>query len=410
MNMEKFIPIYQLKNFDGINSVALLLGQSCNMQCRHCFQIPSRSHCVTIKYDILDKVQVFLDSFIEYHIRNKTGIGKSDEYKPKIMFWGGEPLLHWDFIKDFIIKAHEKFGKLREQGFVFFMVSNGLLLTQDKVDFLNQYGICFNFSYEAPYPFAIRGYVSDDICKLVNKIKHSEVLCTCFSKYNCDPLLAYRCLKAKFPNVKQVSVNMRIIKSFAFPNDIMDYNWDIIRKNFSKLRIAAKLGDKFALYCFRKLFLGLRMKSPDRQSYRVLDCVHKVSGLSVSLDGKCSLCGNLDNFNCTVDNTIEELLSYAIKISEALESMECNFCRHSDICYKHCMLDMKDKDGNFVTCKLFWQKFYDIVKEQLLKLANPLDDSEIDWYRKQERLMEEQIQAFLLEGKRYEKEKTRISV
>ena len=396
--MDKHVPLYKIKDFDGFTSLTISLGSACNMHCRHCFQTPYHRPVVSSSISLSSKLNSLIHHFLAYHISHKTGVGKSDDEKPKIMFWGGEPLLYWSFIKSVIVSLYEAFGDLESCGILFSMVSNGLLLTEDIVDFLNRYHIRFSFSYDAPYPFAIRGFVSDDVCRLVNMIDHAEILCTCFSKYNCDPLLSYHCLKAKFPDVAVIAVNPRILSTFEMPSDIMDYDWAVVSQNFKKLRIAAQLGDKFALHLFKKYFIMLNTSVSDKPASSVLDCARTFHGISVSLDDKVSFCANFDEFECTLDDSYSHVQQYADAYAKSMESTECSSCVHTDICHKHCMLDRKNSAGGFFTCSQFWWRYYAIVKHEMKQLVLKPTASDISWYHSQLKLMEKEIRSFLSRG------------
>ena len=88
--------------------------------------------------------------------------------------------------------------------------------------------------------------------------------------------------------------------------------------------------------------------------------------------------------------------------------MYCDKCRHSDICWRQCALNVKNKDGIYLICEKFLIPFYDIIKHEIEMLANPLDKKDIEWFQDQEKIMNHQVQMFLLEGQRFEREHTRL--
>ena len=56
----------------------------------------------------------------------------------EIDFFGGEPLLNWDVVKqtvEYIESIQEKHNKI----FKLTLTTNGMLLTQDKIDYVNEH-------------------------------------------------------------------------------------------------------------------------------------------------------------------------------------------------------------------------------------------------------------------------------
>ena len=401
--MDRSIPLYQNKDFSEFTALTLVLGSACNMKCRHCCQTPIRNAC----YDEApEKITSMLMNFL-------LSCNPQKHEKPKqFVFWGGEPLLYWKFIKNFILRAEKETGRVSGDGFVFSLTTNGTLLTKEKVDFLNEHNVKVGFSYEAPYPFAIRDYVSDEVCELVGKLKNLSISACCANKYNCDPLLAYRCLTAKFHNIKDIDIFEKLNCSFEIPSDIYDYDWDKIRENYKKLRIAAQRGDDFAL---KKLFMYFKnihrisiLSSQMEADERVIRCPKIDDEIVLTLNGRVGFCGNGDVFLSTVDDTWEDIVRKNKEYGKTLVSPRCKVCRNNDICWKQCTLNIKDENGNFFICDKYMIPFFDVIKNEINNLAEPLSDDDYAWYCEQEKIMERQVRQFLQEGKRYEREHTRL--
>ena len=240
--------LYELTDFGDIRRLYLLLGPACNMHCRHCFQEATKDKGKDFSLKMDNKVWSLLNHFVEYSMEHPYRLGRRFR---EIIFWGGEPLLHWNLIKDVVCRVYDKYKRL--DNVVFEIVSNGVLLTDEMVDFFNKYNVYFVFSYDAPYPFAVRDYVSDEICERVRKLKQFSVNAG-YNAYNDDILLAERCLRRKFPEARLIDMSALLIRDFCMPADIFDYNWEALKSNFRKLRISAQLGDEFALRIFQMYF------------------------------------------------------------------------------------------------------------------------------------------------------------
>ena len=175
--------------------------------------------------------------------------------------------------------------------------------------------------------------------------------------------------------------------------------------NFKKLRIAAQLGEEFA---YMKLFdyvknisFMISEKSSDLFGLRVLRCMKCDMEFAVTLDGKMFCCNNGCYFPNSVEDKWEDIVNYHLDYAKKIASSYCEQCRHHDICWKQCALNVKDSDGIYLVCKKFLIPFYDIVKKEIKNLSKPLADSDIKWFRKQEKIMKYQVQEFLQEGNRY---------
>ena len=396
------LPLYKETNFEGVKKFYLLMGSACNMQCRHCIQTPIKFS--ESKYDLTcSSIDERVISLMENYVRYCVETPLSSKKKPYFMyFWGGEPLLYWDFIKKTVKDFTERFDILKNRNFRFRMTSNGTLLTNEMIDFINKYQIKFHFSYDAPYPFAVRDYVSDDVCEMVKKIKGHEIQCN-YSAYNCDQLLAYRCSKAKFPEA-HVQTNLKLIRTFAeIPKDAITYDMNKVRNSIRKIRIAFQMGDP---YIDRWLWNRYLLPGAISRGYFTPD-VGNENMLCVTTHGNVEIGFNFSLFISTIEESMNEIFQKIFEAKKSLLSSACSFCKNKDIC-KAPLFDIKNDAGNYVSCLEFYVKYYDIVREEMSKLASVLSDEDIKWYREQELIMEDQIKMYLNEGKRYEIEKTRL--
>ena len=394
------LPLLKTKDFSGIGDIHLILGRGCNMNCRHCIQHPFRQ--MVDECRISSDVFRMIDNYVSY-----CRTEKDDDNRLKyVFFWGGEPLLYWNLVKKIIVFLTDKYDLLNFKRFRFVITTNGLALTEEIVDFINKYNVVVNFSYDAPYPFAVRGYVSDKICNLVKQIDCYSVLGNACA-YNCDYLLAYRCLKAKFPNADGIKVGFNTFASFDVDADILKFDFSKIKDSLRKVRISAQLGDKFSLRFLKEMFVD------KHGAHEELLCTSGLwtgmKNLPVTLDGKIMVCHNGDICVGTVNDS---RISIANKVKERAHNRnsigKCNSCRHKDLCNGYCQLETKNEDGSYFACNNFLIPFYDSVKSELRYLCKPLSDEDLTWFHKQEEAMEEQVKKFLLEGERYEKEHTRL--
>ncbi len=109
----------------------------CNFTCRYCYAFRAP----------LDKKDVDMDE----KVMEKTidFIFKSPSKTYSIEFTGGEPLLKWDLVKKAILKA-EKMGKENNKTTLFSIVTNGIYLKEDMLEFLEEHKVGLCLSLDGP--------------------------------------------------------------------------------------------------------------------------------------------------------------------------------------------------------------------------------------------------------------------
>jgi uncharacterized protein len=111
------------------------LGLKCNYSCEYCVQrfVPHENE------NPVSKTESFLDKIYKNFDFGLDGFGK------RIEFWGGEPLLYWDTILPIAKSLKENFSKI-----TFSIITNGSLLTKEKIDILDELGFCISISHDGP--------------------------------------------------------------------------------------------------------------------------------------------------------------------------------------------------------------------------------------------------------------------
>ena len=360
----------------------IMLGPQCNMCCRHCSQIPYKPHTEFIRDSISDDVMTLIGNYIEYY-QNRIG----DFKKAKILFWGGEALLHWDLIKKVVSYFSDKYDMQKNDNVTFVVSSNGLLITEEMIAFFNTYHVQFNLSFDAPYPFAVRGTVSEEI---VQKIKRIKKLCVLGSlnALNCDVFASLGCLLAKFgDSASNIFFNFQLLYTFEMSKDICEFDFEKVRKGLRMSRIAIQLGNTF--YASSIFPLLKPIQQPEKKQF-TLDtglryCVPGQRYLTVTLDGKVVRCHNDASIQIgMVNDSLEDIFKKGLAVCEKLQgekqTLLCKQCEHRDICPGGCMLGVRNKDGTYKACDKYVKPIYSILKEEMLKLNYPLSGEERKWF------------------------------
>ena len=381
------------KYFGSIRKIFLLLGPQCNMKCRHCVQFPIKE-LKNKKETMANSVWECMDNFISYWLSQPSA------KKPSVIsFWGGEPLLHWDLMKEIIIYFTNKYNLLEtaEDKFSFHFVTNGLLLDQEKINFIQKYPIKFSLSYDAPYPFAVRGKLPNSICKLVQQTTKFNTITT-FNAINCDYYLALRCLSEKFPNVKH-NFNFALLHTFGkMPKDICDYDTEKIKTSVKKLRIAAKLGVVNAGAMIHHIVYPLQYPQGVQFFHKnyFKPCSSGERNLSIKLDGSVVTCHNSDEIIGSLEtNSLDEIRQTMITLYKQRISEECKTCEHLDICQGICPFSLKNEKGYYIPCQTFFKPFFTILKNELREMVRPVTQEEKEWFITEMKKDNEHIDQFV---------------
>jgi uncharacterized protein len=108
------------------------LGLSCNYACSYCNQAFQIADATVSKLADVEHFLIQLDSWIT-------------DAPEKIELWGGEPFLYWAKIKRLLPALAGRFP-----GAAFSIITNGSLLSREKLDFIAAYDIAITISHDGP--------------------------------------------------------------------------------------------------------------------------------------------------------------------------------------------------------------------------------------------------------------------
>jgi uncharacterized protein len=116
-----------VKSRNEIKALCLHVSHACNMTCGYCFAGEGRYHGESALMS-LDVAKRAIDFLIE-----SSGKRRNLE----VDFFGGEPLLNWDVVKETVGYARSV-EKEHGKNFRFTLTTNGVLLNDDVIDFANR--------------------------------------------------------------------------------------------------------------------------------------------------------------------------------------------------------------------------------------------------------------------------------
>ncbi len=110
-----------------VKAMCLLVAMDCNLRCEYCFA-STGDYSMGRKVMSFDTGKKALDFLLE-NSGNRENL--------EVDFFGGEPLMNWDVVKQLV-----EYGRSREaeygKKFRFTITTNGMLLDEEKMDFINK--------------------------------------------------------------------------------------------------------------------------------------------------------------------------------------------------------------------------------------------------------------------------------
>lgn len=123
--------------------LVLVLTGSCNMRCEYC--VYSDKYPKEITYWEEDmSIETAKKAVDEYLLIHDQRVNRGFRKKPMIMFYGGEPLIKFELIKEIV----EYVNKVAKQKASFYVTTNGLLLTEEVSRFLVENNFLITFSVD----------------------------------------------------------------------------------------------------------------------------------------------------------------------------------------------------------------------------------------------------------------------
>lgn len=189
----------------NVRNLRIQLGLKCNMNCSYCAQ--GKTEAVSCSPKDIDNLLKKLD---EANIDVKT----------IIELWGGEPLVYWKTLKVLLPKLREKYP------FVGFkIITNGTLLTKQKVDFFAKYGVKLICSHDAKgYWMRGKDPLDDpkllEVWKYANDTMNFSINCV-ITPANADVREIYPFFKEKFGKDVHVNIEGAMTHSEITSEEIM---------------------------------------------------------------------------------------------------------------------------------------------------------------------------------------------
>ena len=133
----------------AVNVCYMITSEQCNLACKYCF-LGNNDACKRSNFSLENMSVETADKAVDFFIKQIKLSGMDfEENKPVIIFYGGEPLVNYEVL----VYIAEKINSLRDvekcvKNLEMSMVSNGLLLTEERALKLKELGVSIAISVD----------------------------------------------------------------------------------------------------------------------------------------------------------------------------------------------------------------------------------------------------------------------
>ncbi len=326
----------------AINVCYMIMSEQCNLACEYCF-LGNNDCKKRSQFTLENMTKEVADKAIEFFIRQIKLSGlDSEENKPVIIFYGGEPMVNYDVLVYMASKLNdmrntEKCIKNLEMS----MVSNGILLNEERLLKLKELGIGIAISVDGFTEEANKMRVDLSGKTVFNKILKSLELC---KKLNIPIALS---VTLSEETIKDTEGILRLIdnygiNSFGFNILMSDENF-VIPESYNEAA-AQFIIDEFIELRKRGIYedrMMRKLKAFSKAQVYFSDCAATSGGqIVIAPDGQVGICHgclhnkqyfitdvNDDKFDATQDkNFIEWSQLSPVNKDECLDCSALGIC------------------------------------------------------------------------------------
>lgn len=322
---------YRPTLFD-INRVFLILGWACNFNCPHCVQHDSHPK---VKKSVQPKVLEYLQRLAD---------SRPERMRVNLTFFGGEPLLYKTAMKETVQTLGDRFK--------YTIISNGSLLFDEDVEWINENNIGFVFSNDGFYTKCTRDLNLFDDPAFVGRFNRIEDRSVegVFHAYNSDIYKFWSYVQGLAPGTKVYLDDL--ICSSSVPDSYQYFNVDEIRLMFKQIKedhiqfFNHKAEANAAVeYLLQKIRAVGRIHGKELRPR----CGTCRSMLNIDTAGNVYLCHNSDEIVGTIDDDIIDLFERGQKkIEEKMQALikarTCEKCSVFGLCRGGCPLESPVKN------------------------------------------------------------------
>lgn len=341
-----------------VHTVFVMLGPKCNLRCRYCLQRPLRE----------DRERETVDPEVIDFIRD---IARNQAVPLTVHFYGGEPLMYQNEMREILEALRD------EPNVAFSMISNGMLLTDELVDYLNGLGVRCAVSWDGPHTKAVRGVdvFADPVHrKRVLRLRSlglsAVVSSFCYPLETLDALIP---LDQEYQAATGESLFLtfdEIMDTGLADRSLLDVDCDRIYHEMSSIAAETEkmlhggACNPWRAHFGRHYLDRLRGGVEGRSSFQrgICACGNGYSVLNVDLRGNLYRCHNTDTVVGTLRDSYRHYLSNVVLHDPTREyAARCEACPVVGICNGGCPLIGQDVREAYY-CKLKQAMFLPFVE------------------------------------------------
>jgi len=332
----------------NIRRIFFVLGTACNFNCVYCVQHENKPRCKKlIKQDVIDWL-----ADIAYQMPLRL--------KPEICFYGGEPLLYRESMRQIV----DRFG----EDFNYIIFSNGSNLTELDVDWINNHQIKFVLSNDGRNTIATRGFnmlEDQEFVEKFKRIKKKQILLVhSAASLNLDKEFEY--IENKVPGIEIYAEDLMC--NSTTPKELVEFDpqslWDSYQNMFNQFlnKANTNAARRYGGYMMRAhKCITIEKEFPDYGT-----CGSGKHVISVDTDGNVYLCKNFNVKIGTVKTPYPELTQKAKEITkqlrdENLKNKGCFECGVFYFCRGGCPFE-KSSDLQKKKCDMLRIKWSNVIE------------------------------------------------
>lgn len=309
------------------------LGLGCNYSCSYCSQGGQKEEATSTQ-DAEDFNLDWVEAAPE-----------------KVEFWGGEPTLYWKKLQALTAKIDAKWPGVRRS-----MVTNGTLLTKERVDWLFDAGFTLALSHDGPGQ-SLRGEdpLEDPAMRelwkhLVQKFGERASINSVLTAGNHDLFDLWMWFEQRLGTVK---VNVEDVVTDYGGATMSD---EQLKAIYESVRTYAKSGLAMAFPRLRwsmlQFMATLALKKPLLGGHQVCG-MDRHDSLAVDLNGNVLTCQNAGAASGHKIGSVECLDDVSLNSTSYMARPNCTICPVVHLCYGSCMF-LKDADFESSCRSSYW--------------------------------------------------------
>lgn len=378
---------------EGTTSLILILTEACNFRCRYCWYSDNYYYTNTYTSNGME-FNVAKKGIDLYMKKNIESIKYNPNLRISINFYGGEPLLKWDLIKQIINYIKEKYLKIFKQIY-YPITTNGYLLDEEKIKFMFENNFIISVSLDGYEENHNRNRVdingNPTYNTILNNIKNMEDIYTEIRKNNKD-IIPFNIL-ITYDNITDMvkledffSKNPYLDNKIMRINKVVDLNTNyyINQKNeelilkkaedidylFKKYvrGLESKTNSKFLSLYFSEGFLNFEHKANYNCNYLQGCCMPGCTKIALDYKGNWLICekvssdyilGNINDDNPNYEKHINYINEFINIVNQ-----KCHNCNVRNLC-NLCFANIQYKNGRLKIPSGYCDSFKKSLKIQM---------------------------------------------